>query len=201
MRPDEAGWQAHRATLESRLPFRDFEVARGLPDGATRYFAVSGQPRYDSQGLFLGYRGVGRDVTEIALARERIASLAYSDPLTGLANRVSLAPALEQAIERARRQGHKIAGVFMDLDGFKQINDRHGHAAGDAFLVEVAQRLRRHVRASDLVLRPLGRILSMYLFKGGWLDGRPGFLLAALYAYYVFIRSVKAWELKERESH
>jgi len=153
VRPDEAGWQAHRATLESRLPFRDFEVARGLPDGATRYFAVSGQPRYDSQGLFLGYRGVGRDVTEIALARERIASLAYSDPLTGLANRVSLAPALEQAIERARRQGHKIAGVFMDLDGFKQINDRHGHAAGDAFLVEVAQRLRRHVRASDLVAR------------------------------------------------
>jgi len=51
------------------------------------------------------------------------------------------------------------------------------------------------------VLRPLGRFLSMYLFKGGWLDGRPGFLLAALYAYYVFIRSVKAWELKERESH
>jgi diguanylate cyclase (GGDEF)-like protein len=43
--------------------------------------------------------------------------------------------------------------VFIDLDGFKQINDRHGHAAGDAFLVEVAQRLRRHVRASDLVAR------------------------------------------------
>jgi len=153
VRPDEAGWQAHRATLESRLPFRDFEVARGLPDGTTRYFSVSGQPRYDSQGTFLGYRGVGRDVTEIALARERIASLAYSDPLTGLANRISLAPALEQAIERARRQGAKLAGVFIDLDGFKQINDRHGHAAGDAFLVEVAQRLRRNVRASDLVAR------------------------------------------------
>src|SRR5437868_1977875 len=143
-RPEEAGWQAHRAMLESRLPFRDFEVARALPDGSTRFFAVSGQPRYDSQGLLHGYRGVGRDVTEIALARERIASLAYSDPLTGLANRVSLAPALEQAIERARRNGSKLAGVFIDLDGFKQINDRHGHAAGDAFLVEVAQRLRRH---------------------------------------------------------
>jgi diguanylate cyclase (GGDEF)-like protein len=153
VRPDEAGWNSHRATLESRLPFRDFEVARALPDGSTRYFAVSGQPRYDSEGSFLGYRGVGRDVTEIAIARERIASLAYSDPLTGLANRVSLAPALEQAIERARRHGSKIAGVFIDLDGFKQINDRHGHAAGDAFLVEVAQRLRRHVRASDLVAR------------------------------------------------
>ncbi|MBW8852877.1 MAG: diguanylate cyclase [Bradyrhizobium sp.] len=153
VRPDEAGWQAHRATLDSRLPFREFEVARGLPDGTTRYFSVSGQPRHDSQGTFLGYRGVGRDVTEIALARERIASLAYSDPLTGLANRISLAPALEQAIERARRQGARLAGVFIDLDGFKQINDRHGHAAGDAFLVEVAQRLRRNVRASDLVAR------------------------------------------------
>src|SRR5258708_12523322 len=114
---------------------------------------MRGQPRDDEQGAFLGYRGVGRDVTEIALARERIASLAYSDPLTGLANRVSLAPALDQAIERCKRHGAKIAGVFVDLDGFKQINDRHGHAAGDAFLVEVAQRLRRHVRASDLVSR------------------------------------------------
>jgi len=153
VRPDAAGWQSHKATLESRLPFRDFEIARPLPDGGTRYFSVSGQPHHDAQGEFLGYRGVGRDITEIAVARERIASLAYSDPLTGLANRVSLAPALDQAIERAKRHGSKIAGVFIDLDGFKQINDRHGHAAGDAFLVEVGQRLRRQVRASDLVAR------------------------------------------------
>ena len=151
--PDPAGWQAHKAMLDDHLPFRDFEIARPLPEGGTRYFAVSGQPRFEADGTFLGYRGVGRDITEIAAARSRIASLAYSDPLTGLANRVSLAPALEQAIERARRHGAKLAGVFIDLDGFKQINDRHGHAAGDAFLVEVAQRLRRSVRASDLVAR------------------------------------------------
>src|SRR3954466_10237296 len=150
--PDEASWKVHQQMIEARLPFRDFEIARP-GDGATRHFAVSGEPRYDSHGTFLGYRGVGRDVSEIAAARERIASLAYSDPLTGLTNRVSLAPALEQAIERSRRHGWKIAGVFVDLDGFKQINDRHGHAAGDAFLVEVAQRLRRNVRASDLVAR------------------------------------------------
>jgi diguanylate cyclase (GGDEF)-like protein len=151
--PDQAGWQAHKAMLDDHLPFRDFEIARALPEGGMRYFAVSGQPRFDGDGTFLGYRGIGRDVTEIVAARLRIASLAYSDPLTGLANRVSLAPALEQAIERARRHGNKLAGVFIDLDGFKQINDRHGHAAGDAFLVEVAQRLRRSVRASDLVAR------------------------------------------------
>ena len=151
--PDQAGWAAHRAVLESHLPFRDFEFARVMSDGGTRYFSVSGEPRFDAGGAFLGYRGIGRDVTEIALARERIASLAYNDALTGLANRTSLAPALEQAIERTRRHRSKLAGVFMDLDGFKQINDLHGHAAGDAFLVEVARRLRRGLRASDVVAR------------------------------------------------
>jgi diguanylate cyclase (GGDEF)-like protein/PAS domain S-box-containing protein len=151
--PDQAGWAAHMAVLNSHLPFRDFEFARVMPDGGTRYFSVSGEPRFDGSGTFLGYRGIGRDVTEIALARERIASLAYNDALTGLANRTSLGPALEQAIERTRRHRSKLAGVFMDLDGFKQINDMHGHAAGDAFLVEVARRLRRSLRASDIVAR------------------------------------------------
>jgi diguanylate cyclase (GGDEF)-like protein/PAS domain S-box-containing protein len=152
-RPDQAGWAAHKATLDNQLPFRDFEFARTMPDGGTRYFMVSGQPQFSKDGSFLGYRGVGRDVTEIARARERIASLAYSDALTGLANRTSLTPALEQAIERARRHSSRLAGVFIDLDGFKQINDVHGHAAGDAFLIEVGRRLRRSLRASDLVAR------------------------------------------------
>ena len=151
--PDAAGWAAHRSVLNQQLSFRDFEFARVMPDGGTRHFAVSGQPRFDPDGRFIGYRGVGRDVTEIALARSRIASLAYSDALTGLANRVSLEPALEQAVERARRHNGKLAGVFIDLDGFKAVNDQHGHAAGDAFLVECGRRLRRSLRASDLIAR------------------------------------------------
>ena len=151
--PDEAGWAAHKATLDSQVPFRDFEFARVMPDAMTRYFALSGEPRLAPDGNFLGYRGVGRDVTESALTRERIASLAYRDPLTGLANRTSLGPALEQAVERARRRGFKLAGVFVDLDGFKQINDFYGHDAGDRCLIEVARRLRSTVRASDVVAR------------------------------------------------
>jgi diguanylate cyclase (GGDEF)-like protein/PAS domain S-box-containing protein len=151
--PDQAGWAGHMAQLNSHLPFRDFEFSRVMPDGGTRFFAVSGEPRFSSDGVFGGYRGIGRDVTEIALARERIASLAYNDALTGLANRTSLGPSLEQAIERTRRHRSKLAGVFIDLDGFKQVNDVHGHAAGDAFLVEVARRLRRVLRASDVVAR------------------------------------------------
>ena len=151
--PDEAGWAAHRATLDSHIPFRDFEFSRATREGKTRYFLLSGEPRLAADGSFLGYRGVGRDVTESAVTRERIASLAYRDPLTGLANRTSLGPALEQAVERARRRGVRLAGAFIDLDGFKQINDLYGHDAGDRCLIEVARRLRSTVRASDVVAR------------------------------------------------
>ena len=151
--PDEAGWAAHRATVERQEPFRDFEFSRRMSDGAVRYFSLSGEPRFAADGRFVGYRGVGRDITEIALARERISSLAYSDALTGLANRTSLAPSLEQAVSRARRRNSRLAVVFLDLDGFKQINDLFGHDTGDSVLVEVARRLRANLRASDFIAR------------------------------------------------
>jgi diguanylate cyclase (GGDEF)-like protein/PAS domain S-box-containing protein len=151
--PDEAAWTAFRATLDAHALFRDFEFGRRMPDGSVRHFSVSGEPRFGADGSFLGYHGVGRDITEIATARERIASLAYSDPLTGLANRTSLVPSLEQAVQRARRRNAKLAVVFLDLDGFKQINDLYGHDAGDALLVDLAGRLRQHLRSSDLIAR------------------------------------------------
>jgi diguanylate cyclase (GGDEF)-like protein/PAS domain S-box-containing protein len=151
--PDEAGWARLRETLDARQPFREFEFGRPRPDGGVRYFSVSGEPRFSAEGGFLGYRGIGRDITELVLAREHVATLAYSDPLTGLANRTSLGPAFEQAIERARRRAARLGALFIDLDGFKQINDAHGHQAGDRFLVEVARRLRANLRASDLVAR------------------------------------------------
>ncbi|HEU4353033.1 MAG TPA: diguanylate cyclase [Burkholderiales bacterium] len=151
--PDETGWAAHRARLDQHLPFRDFEFARRMPDGLVRHLSVSGDPRFSPEGAFIGYRGVGRDITEIALARKHIASLAYSDPLTGLANRTSFMPSLDQAVQRARRRNSKLAVVFLDLDGFKQINDAYGHDTGDALLVELAGRLRDNLRASDLIAR------------------------------------------------
>ncbi len=151
--PDEAGWAAHRATIDRREPFRDFEFSRRMPDGQVRYFLLSGEPRFAADGAFLGYRGVGRDITDVALARERISSLAYQDALTGLANRTSLGVSLEQAVQRTRRRNTRLAVVFIDLDGFKQINDAFGHDAGDALLVEVGARLRAHLRSGDLIAR------------------------------------------------
>ena len=152
--PDAAGWAALRAKVDAHEPFRDFEFGRPRASGAVRYLSVSGEPRLAADGQFLGYRGVGRDITDLVLARERIASLAYHDALTGLANRTSLAPALEQAVERTRRRSSKLACLFLDLDGFKEVNDRHGHDAGDRLLVEAAQRLRAALRSSD----PLARL-------------------------------------------
>lgn len=64
LEPDEEAWRQHRATLEAHLPFRDFELARPTPDGGKRYVSVSGMPVFDDAGRFVGYRGVGRHITE-----------------------------------------------------------------------------------------------------------------------------------------
>jgi diguanylate cyclase (GGDEF)-like protein/PAS domain S-box-containing protein len=153
VRPDEAGWAAQRATMEAHLPFRDFEFGRPWSDDTVRYFSLNGDPRSGADGAFLGYRGVGRDVTQIAMARERIATLAFRDALTGLDNRTSLFPALEKAVERSRRRASRLAGLFLDFDGFKEVNDAHGHDAGDRLLVEAARRLKAAMRSADPVAR------------------------------------------------
>ena len=64
LQPDEEGWRKHRETLDAHLPFRDFELARPAPDGGKRYVSVSGLPVFDGAGRFIGYRGVGRHITE-----------------------------------------------------------------------------------------------------------------------------------------
>ena len=72
LEPDAAAWHEHRATLDAHLPFRDFELARPTPDGGKRYVSVSGFPVFDATGRFLGYRGVGRDITERKRAEEAL---------------------------------------------------------------------------------------------------------------------------------
>jgi diguanylate cyclase (GGDEF)-like protein len=96
-------------------------------------------------------------VTSDALARlaltEEMVHVARHDPLTDLPNRGILLDRLRHAVERARRDGSRVALLFIDLDGFKPVNDRFGHAAGDAVLVELAGRLRASVRETDTVAR------------------------------------------------
>ena len=72
LQPDEEGWRKHRETLDAHLPFRDFELARPAPDGGKRYVSVSGLPVFDGAGRFIGYRGVGRHITERKRAEEAL---------------------------------------------------------------------------------------------------------------------------------
>jgi signal transduction histidine kinase len=74
LEPDEAAWRKHRETLDAHLPFRDFELARPGPDGSKRYVSVSGLPIFDETGRFVGYRGVGRHITERKRAEEALRS-------------------------------------------------------------------------------------------------------------------------------
>lgn len=83
----------------------------------------------------------------------RLFDLANFDALTGLANRNRLHDFLEGSLARARRRQLRVAVMFIDLDGFKAVNDEHGHATGDLVLVEVARRLERHKREDELVAR------------------------------------------------
>lgn len=72
LEPDEEAWRRHRETLDAHLPFRDFELARPTPGGGKRYVSVSGLPVFDARGTFVGYRGVGRDITERKRADETL---------------------------------------------------------------------------------------------------------------------------------
>lgn len=101
-------------------------------------------------GLFATYRWAA--LRERA-AQRRIEHIAHHDMVTGLPNRVLLSDRLEQEAARARRGGSGFAVVMLDLDGFKEVNDRWGHAAGDRVLARVGQRARHCLRASDTVGR------------------------------------------------
>ncbi len=97
--------------------------------------------------------GTGIDITEQRRMQERIEHMAMHDGLTGLPNRNLLQDRLEVAIAGSSRTGKKIGLLFLDLDGFKAINDNYGHKSGDELLKEVSRRLKQTVRASDTIAR------------------------------------------------
>ncbi len=95
--PDEEAWRKHRATLDAHLPFRDFELARPTADGGTRYVSVSGLPAFDQIGRFVGYRGVGRHITERKRAEaEHRAHVWFLESLDRINRTMQAASDLEQ---------------------------------------------------------------------------------------------------------
>lgn len=127
-------------------------------DGAARWMWERATPRREDDGSVI-VDGVVADITErrlveeqLAEARDRLQQLAYHDPLTGLPNRLLFNERLAEQVRQAEGDGSLFAVLFVDLDGFKAVNDKHGHAVGDALLAEVANRLRS-AAAGALVAR------------------------------------------------
>jgi diguanylate cyclase (GGDEF)-like protein/PAS domain S-box-containing protein len=147
------GQSAHDAALGQRKPFREAVMRRTFADGTVHHIRVSGEPVFNAAGGFMGYRGVGRDITQEKRAVEQIQYLATHDGLTSLPNSRLFHEMLGLAIQSARRYERKLGLLFIDLDHFKEINDTYGHDAGDSLLKEVADRLYKCLRSSDVVAR------------------------------------------------
>ena len=128
------------------------DVPVTLMDGRQRIVHVEAEPEFNEHGNLVGYSGIVQDVTDRRMAEDKIRHLANFDALTGLPNRRQLIWRTERALEHARRLGHQVALLLIDLDRFKVINDTLGHGAGDELLMEVSRRLRSCVRHSDQVM-------------------------------------------------
>lgn len=129
---------ALRQQLDMREPFRDFELCVEQ-NGKPGIWSLSAKPVFDEMALFAGYRGVGRDVTAAREARSRIEHMARHDPLTDLGNRVLLGENLDHALTRLAHFNESFSILLFDLDRFKQVNDAHGHGAGDELLEKIAE--------------------------------------------------------------
>ncbi|MEW5788232.1 MAG: EAL domain-containing protein [Pseudomonadota bacterium] len=107
----------------------------------------------DGQGQVLNYVGVFTDISQLKQHEAELERVAHYDSLTGLPNRRLLADRLDQAIARALRSGQQLVLCYLDLDGFKPINDTYGHEFGDRLLVEITARLKAESRGDDTVAR------------------------------------------------
>ena len=150
---DEAQWQELRRQLHVHEVFHDFEMRHVTSAGESVWISFSGEPIFKNEGLFAGYRGVARNITERKGAQAQIQKLAFYDELTGLPNRRLLLDRLERAVVTSVREGEHGALLFMDLDNFKGVNDTMGHEWGDRLLVQVGERICSSLRDTDTVAR------------------------------------------------
>lgn len=122
-------------------------------DGGINWTSTTKFPLRNEENEIIGLLGITREINELKDTETQLKWLATHDPLTSLANRYLLSDRVEQAIHRAKRNKGLFAILFVDLNGFKAINDTSGHDAGDQYLMRVAQILVENVRSTDTVAR------------------------------------------------
>lgn len=132
---------------------KTFAIPLQRADGSLGYFEATVSLIHDLQGELRGYRGIVRDVSDQIAYQQQLLEMAYRDPLTGLGNRKAFEEQLGQALLRAASGGSELALLYLDLDRFKEVNDRFGHDIGDALLRTVAERVRSTLRQPDKAYR------------------------------------------------
>ncbi len=157
--------------LSTRLSFSDLTVRARTEEDI--WWSISGTPHFDEYGRFLGFSGIGTDLTEKRRSDAEINKLARFDALTGLPNRTLMRMTLEDALRNIDRQRKGCALFLIDLDRFKNVNDTLGHPVGDSLLRQVSDRLRT-VIGSDGQVGRLGGDEFQAVFPAidaeGWLS-------------------------------
>ena len=147
-----AGLRNVAEKLKRREPFRDLIIPVHVKD-EDRWWEIAASPRHDEQGSFIGFRGVGSDVTDARESADKINRMARYDTLTGLPNRLLLNETLARAMADAEKWGSRCGFMMIDLDRFKAVNDTLGHPVGDRLLGRVSERLSALMTDNDMVGR------------------------------------------------
>ncbi len=142
---------AYRQALTGHLQGIDLRIVR--PDGEIRWLQYRGIGTVDEEGQLIGLKGVVIDITERKQMEEKIQYMAYHDALTELPNRVLFSELAAGVLARGKRDQGRMAVMFFDLSGFKEVNDTFGHDVGDLLLKEAAKRLRNGLREADTLCR------------------------------------------------
>ncbi len=146
---------AHREQIAKRQAGLSSHYERRFrrKDGGELWTQVSGTAVLGPDGGYEGAFGMFTDISHLKEQQRQLQHIAHYDALTGIPNRVLLADRMHQSLGVARRSGRLMAVCYVDLDGFKPINDAFGHESGDRLLVEIAHRLREGLRGGDTVAR------------------------------------------------
>ncbi len=151
--------------LLEKQPFNSLEMELQTARGS-RWISIAGDPIVDTAGRFEGFRGVGSDITDMRQTQERLTHLANVDVLSGLPNRGRVRQLLGEALRAATVSNVPCAILFLDLDGFKPVNDTFGHPKGDAVLRAVSKRLVDEVGADGHVGRMGGDEFAIVVIDG-----------------------------------
>eukprot|EP01037_Dinobryon_pediforme_P026397 gene26397-28905_t len=130
-----------------------FETVRIHKNGTPVFVSVTISPILDRFGRIVGASKIARDITQLHQQQEQLKHIAHFDALTGLPNRLLMTDRLRQAMAHAKRNDQELAVLYLDLDGFKYINDKHGHNIGDALLIALSTRIGEHLRNNDTLAR------------------------------------------------